>query len=135
MTKPKWISFCGWLFVALIATGFGAPLLNVLMHDEILPPMGYGLCTLLAIPAFVLWALATLVYRFQLHAAQLRANTLMDAVGKDEAREYLRERAARARAGLVPPAKVGGLESTAATLGSTRPQSPLGLSETERRAG
>jgi hypothetical protein len=79
LNKPKWVSFCGWTFVACLGFGLAVPLCNVLAHAPHPSSWVAGLATLFSVPCLLLWILGTLVHRTRARGAELHAAAMMQA--------------------------------------------------------
>jgi hypothetical protein len=80
--KPKWVSFCGWAFVACLGFGAAVPLAKVLVHAPEPSSLFAGLVTLLSVPLLLLWILGTLVHRARARGAEMQAAAMMAAARK-----------------------------------------------------
>jgi len=80
MKKSAWISFCGWVLVAL-----GSVVLGIMVIDKIWRPGPYpipaGLAVILIFLCFpfgVLWFFGTIIHKIQWSGAQMKAKALPD---------------------------------------------------------
>jgi len=79
MKKSGWISFCGWGAIALIFFGIACELLrNAETKGSLMAEVGF-LAVVFAVPSFGLWALGTLVHRFRVGGAKLKAQAMVEA--------------------------------------------------------
>jgi len=84
MQKSVWVSFCGWAFIACLSFVAGAFLVDGIYHREplLIPPIVAGFAVWLSFPCFVLWALGSIVHRFRVGTAKMRAQALVEAQTK-----------------------------------------------------
>lgn len=81
MTKPGWISFCGWVVVFCVSLGFGLPLVLFLSGSKPTNAAVYALIFLPSIPASVLWLLGSIVSSMTRYRAKASAQAMAAAFG------------------------------------------------------
>src|SRR5215471_296115 len=84
MNKPRWISFCGWMALAAL----GVLVANILVNygEKASPYHGRaavgGIALMAFVPLLVLWMFGSVVHRFQVGAAKIKAAAMVDAQRK-----------------------------------------------------
>jgi hypothetical protein len=82
MKKPLWISFHGWASLTLFLFALTSA---VLAKGQPFPPIPAAVAAaalLLAVPAFGIWLIASLVHRFRVSGARVKAEAFMEAQAK-----------------------------------------------------
>lgn len=79
MKKSRWISFCGWLSLALVLFVVSAGLLGSGRPVALIPRSVAGVALFVALPAAGLWVLGSLLHRFRVGGAKMYAQAMMRA--------------------------------------------------------
>jgi hypothetical protein len=84
MKKSRFISFCGWAFLFLEGFAWGDALIYGFTspHWAPFPRVFAAAALLLSIPCFLVWALGSIVHRFRVGGAKMRAQAMVEALQK-----------------------------------------------------
>jgi hypothetical protein len=82
VNKPKWVSFCGWVFIACLGVAMGLPLFLVLSHARATGAILSGYLILISVPMAVLWALGSLVHKLRVQRARLQSEALRRVIAE-----------------------------------------------------
>ena len=79
MRKSGWVSFCGWASFGLVLFALSAAMLARGESHPPIPAAVAALALLLAVPAAGLWVLGTVVHRFRVGGARIKAQAFVEA--------------------------------------------------------
>ena len=81
MKKSGWISFCGWLTFGALLFVLACSVLAAIEPKPPIPASVPAMVALVIMPAFGLWVVGSLVHRFRVGGARMRAQAMVEAQG------------------------------------------------------